>query len=1285
MRPQLAGNCGRHICAGTNLKRKSAGLRKTISSDNYTTGLVGNNFECKTVNLDADQGEDHVIKRAKTYPKGLGPPLPEAGSVPVVEMLIYWGTNNEQSEVIRVLLDSGSTIPLLSLSWAKPLTMPIARRRFPKRVENFAGQPVKGAGEYYTPPLLLRHRHHYTRESFEVAPMADEYDAILPNWWIERHPRVASSNSHQNSDLFTTPYCLENCTKETAEAFSLEWDEDVLTDPNAGVLGLVCAAPTESELKDAIDRVPDVFKAYTPLMTTEAALVLPEHSPYDHAIDLKEGSTPPWGPIYPLNETELGELRNWLEKMTKMGAVRPSKSSCSSPMLFVPKGHGRGLRLCIDYRGINKITVPNRYPLPNMDELRERVRGSTWFTKLDLKNGYHLVRIKKGDEWKTAFRCRYGLFEYTVMPFGLVNAPATFQSMINHIFRDLLDQGVLAFMDDILVHAIDKQEHDRLVLEVLERLKKNRLCIAPDKCEWGVKRVEFLGYMISGQGLDMTDEKIRAIKEIAPLASLKETRHFLGFAGFYRRFIRGYSKICLPLTDSTALKPIEWRATPEILQAQQQLMRAFTMAPALKHYDPNLPGILETDASDYALGGILSQKQPDIHEQGKSTVYGLTHPVAFHSRKFTLSEINYDTCDKELLAIVDCFKRWRRYLEGANHQVMVFTDHHNLELFTTTKILNRRQARWAQELAGFDFKIYFRPGNQNMKADYLSRRPELRPAKEGGRDPEGILKQKNLDLPEISSAGEDARFIISSARLCSIPPVRWSEEFLAQVRTAASEDAQYQEGLQAISTEEGRKNNPVLTEEDGLLYYKLRLYIPKDLEATVLASEHDSRVAGHFGQDKTIELVKRNFWWPRMKRTIIEYVQSCLPCQQDKARRHKQYGLLSPLELPYAPWQSISMDFITGLPLSGGCDEIWVIVDRYTKMAHFVALAVGSKTAADLARVFAREVWRIHGLPSDIVSDRDSRFTSATWQVFLAILGIRPRMSTAFHPQTDGQTERVNQTIEAFLRPFLNAEQDDWADLLPLAEYAYNNSTTTATGMSPFYANYGWHPAANNPRSVDVLHPASNAYTHWIQGAVDRAREVLQETRTRMALYTDKKRKEAPLYEVGDAVMLSTKNLRLKRPSRKLGHKFIGPFQIEKVISPTAVRLTLPQRWRTHPTFHVSEIEPFVTGSRPTPDFAKVLREVGELEAEEEFDVEEIMGSITRRRRVLYLVKWLGFPKKKDWTYEPFENFSEPARQKLDEFHAKHPRAVRDHRLPPAAVARAMSSQRQLGSSHSSL
>ena len=268
-------------------------------------------------------------------------------------------------------------------------------------------------------------------------------------------------------------------------------------------------------------------------------------------------------------------------------------------------------------------------------------------------------------------------------------------------------------------------------------------------------------------------------------------------------------------------------------------------------------------------------------------------------------------------------------------------------------------------------------------------------------------------------------------------------------------------------------------------------------------------------------------------------------------------------------------------------------------MAHFISLKQEKKNAKHLARIFAWEIWRLHGLPRDIVSNRDSRFTSYTWKDFLSITGIRPRMSTAFHPQTDRQTERVNQVIEAYLRPYINQEQDDWVDLLPMTKHAYNNAVTSATGMTPFYTNYGRHPESQNPQRMEVMNPASHCYAHWIAGALECGKTTLIAARKRMTKYADTRRRPPLAYKVGDAIILSTAHLTLKRPSRKLNHKFIGPFKIQQLISPTVVRLTLPHKWRTHPTFHVAEVALFVPGNCPV-DYEKVLGEVADIEADEE-------------------------------------------------------------------------------------
>jgi hypothetical protein len=369
-----------------------------------------------------------------------------------IRMIFQW--NNTQ-RLCRVLLDWGASAPILNDKWARRNGTPIYKRATPRTIENFTGTVEASMGHAVSYPLRIQYLNHYSVDSFEIGPTSSDCDAILPFWWIAKHP---PNRPYGSADDIRFNQC-KNCTRDQAIKFSPEMDSGVLGHPEVLVIGSI----SSNDDDNALSLVPSKFKKCTDIMTTEAAQRLPSHKPYDHAIDVQDGQHPPWGPVYPLSETELEVLRNWLKDMMATGKIRKSKSLAAAPILFVPKAHGSGLRLCVDYRGINKITIANRYPLPLMSELQDRVIGSRIFTKIDLKNGYHLIRIKEGEEWKTAFRCRYGLYEFLVMPFGLTNAPATFQDMINHIFRDLLDNGVIAFIDDILIYAKDEEEHDRLV------------------------------------------------------------------------------------------------------------------------------------------------------------------------------------------------------------------------------------------------------------------------------------------------------------------------------------------------------------------------------------------------------------------------------------------------------------------------------------------------------------------------------------------------------------------------------------------------------------------------------------------------------------------------------------------------------------------------------------------------------------------------------------------------------------------------------------------------------
>lgn len=486
------------------------------------------------------------------------------------------------------------------------------------------------------------------------------------------------------------------------------------------LLSAVGRGPIDSFENDR-SALPASLHEYRDVFNTDSEAARQLVTQASHPIVLELGTKPPFRPLYNLSTTELATLREYLELAMEKGWIRRSESEAGAPILFVPKKDGT-LRLCVDYRGLNSITVKNRCPLPLIGETLDRLSGAQIFTKLDLKDAYHRIPIKRGDEWKTAFRTRYGHFEYMVMPFGLTNAPATFQSYINQALSGLLDQFCVVYLDDILIYSDTIEEHTKHVRLVLERLRKHALYASQKKCEFFVDKVEFLGFIVSNVGVSMDPRRVATIEEWPSPTSFQELQQFLGFANFYRRFIQAYSQKARPLTallkgsiQGKKPGPFLWNADAEA--AMRTLRTAFTEAPVLRHYDPALQIKVETDASKYACAAIASQL---------CTVDGQWHPIAFWSRKFIAAEINYETHDQELLAIVEAFRHWRHYLEGASHAVRVLTDHNNLRGFMGVKQLNGRQARWATFLAAFDFTIEHRPSKGNP-ADAPSRRPDYVP------------------------------------------------------------------------------------------------------------------------------------------------------------------------------------------------------------------------------------------------------------------------------------------------------------------------------------------------------------------------------------------------------------------------------------------------------------------------------------------------------------------------------------------------------------------------------
>ena len=1010
-----------------------------------------------------------------------------------------------------------------------------------------------------------------------------------------------------------------------------------------------------------LSTVPEEYHEFAKVFSKEEADRLPEHRPYDHAIKLQPGTEPPWSSrIYSLSPDELKTLRTYIDDNLQKGFIRASQSPSAAPILFVKKPDG-GLRLCVDYRGLNKVTVKNRYPLPLINELFDRLRNARYFTKCDMRDGYHRLRMAPGEEWKTAFRTRYGLYEYTVMPFGLCNAPGTFQHYVNDVFHDYMDDFMSAYLDDLMIFSKTLKEHKIHVRKILQRLEDHQLYLKPSKCEFHKTEIAFLGYIISENGISMDPAKVSAVTSWPTPRSVLDIQTFLGLANFYRRFIKNFSKTIGPITRLLQKDvPFLWDTAPD--NAFQSLKKAFTTAPILKHFDYSRPATVEADASDFAQGGVLSQQDNE----------GILHPVAFHSRKFNPAEQNYEIYDKEMLAIVECLTTWRHYLQGTGQQIKVITDHKNLLWFTETKIYNRRQARWAEKLSHFDFTIIYRPGPLGIQPDALSRRPDHQPQK-GGKDKNPnefqFLKPHQVtDFP----LEEATKTLMAATADPETPP-----DVLEDIKNALPNDEQIAPYLQYLrdptiprSEDTQEYLEPFTMEDDVVLKHGL-IYVPAQdaIKTQVLQAHHDAPLAGHLGQDKTYELISRNYTWPNMRQWVNEYINTCETCIRNKTPRQRPHGPLKPLTIPPGPWKSVSMDFIVELPPSQGHDAIYVCVDRFTKMAHFSA-TTSAVTAKGTARLFLCDIVRLHGLPADIVSDRGTQFTAKFTKRLLELCDIKGNLSTAFHPQSDGQTERVNQVLEQYLRIFCDYQQDDWYDLLPLAEFAYNNAKHASTQTSPFYANYGQHPRMSlvdaarriETHRTDPANPAADTFIEKIERVHNELRETLRTAQLKYKAAFDTHVQKSPPFQAGELVWLSRKYIKTRRPSVKLDAKRLGPFKILEVVgeAKSAFRLELPPQMRIHPVFHVSLLTPHRASTipgrvqpRPPPDI---------IDGTEEYEVHKILDSRIQHKRLEYLVDWVGYsPDERTW--EPIANIAHAA-EALEDYHRGYPNRPSPNDIP---------------------
>ncbi|WVZ04461.1 hypothetical protein V8G54_025267 [Vigna mungo] len=883
---------------------------------------------------------------------------------------------------------------------------------------------------------------------------------------------------------------------------------------------------------------------------------LPPSRSQDHKIPLLQGSAAVKVRPYKYPHSKKQQIEIMVKEMLDEGIIVPSSSPFSSPIILVKKKKDGTWRFCTDYRALDAITVKDSFPIPTVEELLDELFGAKYFSKLDLRAGYHQILVNEEDRYKTTFRTHQGHYEWLVMPFGLTNASTTFQNLMNYIFQGLLRKSVLVFFDDILVYSASWSTHLHHLQQVLQILEDHKLYAKMSKCSFGLEQIDYLGHIVSSRGVQMKDTKIQVVLQWLVPKTIKQLRGFLGLTGYYRRFIKGYATIVNPLTN--LLKKDNFKWSNEASNAFLALKNAITTAPVLSLLDFSKPFVLETYASGPGIGAVLSQDR---------------HPIAFFSKKLFTRLAKQSTYTREFYAITEAIAKIRHYLLG--HKFIIRTDQKSLKALMDQSLQTPEQQAWLHKFLGYNFTIEYKPRKENLVVDALSRSFFM------------ACSQVHNDL---------------------IPKIKVALPLNPKLQTIITDCAQ------------GKLIHSHYSWLDGILYWKDRIVVPSEqaIKDHILSEYHSSPFGGHFRIARTMARVSAQFFWKNMHKDIMAFTQQCRVCQQAKTSTTLPAGLLQPLPIPHQIWEDITMDFIVGLPPSEGFTVIFVIVNRLSKYAHFAPLK-SDFNSKKVAEVFLFTVVKLHGFPNSIVSNRDKVFTSSFWQHLLKLSGTTLNLSTAYHPQSDGQSEVVNKCLKMYLRCFTYETPKAWLKFLPWAEYWYNTSYHHSTQMTPFRIVYGrdpptllkYHYSSIDPPSIQDMLQQRDVILAQLKLNLLKAQE-------RMKKYANQKR-VYKVFEVGDSVLVKLHPYRQHsvalRKIQKLGLRYFGPFPIMQKIGTVAYKLLLPPHAKIHPIFHASQLKLY-----------KVLRQ------------REIMRGTTTVTQIL--IQWEGLGEH-DATWEDKEDIVE--------------------------------------------
>ncbi len=893
-----------------------------------------------------------------------------------------------------------------------------------------------------------------------------------------------------------------------------------------------------------------------------------------HEIDT--GTSPPIRqPLRRVPPPGREEMRQLLQDMLQQDVIRPSSSPWASPVVLVKKKDG-SKRFCIDYRKVNAVTRKDAYPLPRVDDTLDTLAGSQWLTTIDLLCGYWQVEVSPGDREKTAFCTTDGLFEFTKMPFGLCNAPATFQRLMDLILAGLQWTSCLVYLDDVIIVGKTFEEHLHNLRAVFDRLREAGLKLKPTKCALCRQEVNFLGHIVSADGVATDPAKTEKVETWPIPTSRREVQQFVGLANYYRRFIKNFAEIAKPLHKLTE-KTMQFKWTPQCQEAFDQLKRQLTTAPVLAFPDFNRPFTLDTDASDVGIGAVLSQTD----DEGKERV------VAFASRTLSKAERRYCVTRKELLAVVVFVHHFRPYLLGRKFTLR--TDHGSLSWLSNFKQPEGQLARWIEKLQEYNFHIVHRPGRKHNNADALSRLPCRQCGRESHRMDDPVPEHSTIAV--VMSGGTLRGHTMESLRQSQLADPLVG--FVLQAREKNEKpEARRLQGQSPAARKLIQLWNQ-LELKDGVLWRRFesedgssshpQLVVPSALREEVLRELHEGVAGGHLGQDKTLHRLKERFYWPGHWTDVANWCRTCATCATRKTPSPKNRAPLQSVQSGY-PMQIVAVDLLGPLPVTeNGNSYVLVAADYFTRWVE--AYPLPNQEAATVAKKLTWEMFFRFSPPEQLHSDQGRQFESELIAELCKLLQIRKSRTTPYHPQGDGLVERFNRTLLSMLATSIKDCQGSWEGHIRAVCMAYNTSVQPTTGFTPFYLMFG----RNARIPVDLMYGTNPAvetspseYAATLKQTLDTAysqvREKMGLKLQRQKQFYDRRIHGEP-YKEGDLVWLYCPAVP-RGQSKKLHHPWSGPFQVLKRLSDSTYRIKNSNARRQRLVVHFDRLKPCAPGTR---------------------------------------------------------------------------------------------------------